>query len=194
MTAVEADSRRAAPESSAASSHAAHHGLAWTWKRFDALSADDVYDLLALRSEVFVIEQRCVFVDADGHDRSAWHLLGRVVDPCAADGGARPLAAYLRCIDPGVRYPEPSIGRVVTASTRRGTGLGRALMDEGLARSHDAWPGADIVINAQQRLEPFYRSLGFRSEGAPYLEDGIDHVRMRRAGTTDNDIANRRRR
>ncbi len=151
--------------------------LAWTWKRFDELSVNDVYALLALRSEVFVVEQRCVFLDADGADRSAWHLLGRTD---AADG-APSLAAYLRCLDPGLKYPEPSIGRVVTAPALRGRGLGRALMDEGLERSHDAWPAAAIVINAQMRLEAFYRSLGFRTEGEPYVEDDIDHVQMRLA-------------
>ena len=149
--------------------------LSWTWKRFEDLSTVDVYDLLALRSEVFVVEQRCVFLDPDGSDRPAWHLLGRTMDDAAV------LAAYLRCIDPGVKYREPSIGRVVTAPASRGLGLGRALMDVGLLRSHDAWPGADIVINAQARLEPFYRSLGFCTEGEPYVEDDIDHVQMRRA-------------
>ncbi len=148
--------------------------LVWTWRRFERLSADDVYDLLALRSRVFVVEQSCVFLDADGHDRSAWHLLGRV-----ADAAASPLAACLRCLDPGVRYPEPSIGRVATSLELRGRGLGRALMDEGIARSQDAWPGSAFVINAQSRLEAFYRSLGFVTEGMPYVEDDIEHVRMR---------------
>lgn len=154
--------------------------VAWTWKRFGALGGDDVYDLLALRSEIFVVEQNCVFLDADGSDRDAWHLLGRRAD---AQGGT-PLAAYLRCVDPGVRYPEPSIGRVVVSGSTRSTGLGRALMKEGLRRSTAAWPGADIVINAQGRLAPFYRSLGFSPEGAPYDEDGIEHIAMRRPATT----------
>ena len=148
----------------------------WTWTRFGGLSGDDVYDLLALRSEVFVVEQRCVFLDADGADRSAWHLLGR-----SADSGSRPLVAYLRCLDPHVKYPEPSIGRVIVAPPARGIDLGRALMSEGIARSRLAWPGEDIVINAQLRLERFYRSLGFATEGSPYVEDDIDHVSMRLA-------------
>ena len=147
--------------------------VAWHWRRFETLSNDDVHDLLALRSTVFVVEQRCVFLDADGGDRSAWHLLGRATD------APRALSAYLRCLDPGVRYDAPSIGRVVTAPAVRGTGLGRSLMEEGIGRSQAAWPGADIVINAQRRLETFYRSLGFVTEGEPYLEDDIEHVRMR---------------
>ena len=149
--------------------------LVWTWTRFDGLSGGDVYDLLALRSEVFVVEQRCVFLDPDRDDRGAWHLLGRMRD---ADDPS--LAAYLRCLDPGVRYPEASIGRVVTAPGLRGQGLGRALMDEGLERTRRVWPEQAIVLNAQRRLEAFYRSLGFVSEGAPYLEDDIEHVQMRR--------------
>lgn len=150
-------------------------GTTWTWRRFDALSGDDVYDLLALRSEIFVVEQQCVFLDADGHDRRSWHLLGRATRGPAAGS----LVAYLRCIDAGVKGVEPSIGRVVVAAVARRTGFGRALMAEGIARSRRVWAGHDIVINAQARLEAFYRSLGFATEGAPYVEDGIDHVAMR---------------
>jgi ElaA protein len=144
----------------------------WTWRRFDDLSVHDVYALLALRAEVFVVEQACPFLDTDFCDQSAWHLLGRV------DGE---LAAYLRALDPGVRYDEPSIGRVVTASRWRGRGLGRTLMIEGIDRAGALWPGVDVVIGAQHRLEAFYRSLGFAREGAIYDEDGIDHIRMRLA-------------
>ena len=147
----------------------------WSWKRFEALAADEVYDVLALRSAVFVVEQNCPFLDADGDDRAAWHLLGRIDDRA----GRPVLAAYLRCLDPHVKYAEPSIGRVVTAPSHRTRGLGRVLMDEGIARTQHAWPGADIVINAQQRLERFYGSLGFHTEGEYYVEDGIDHVQMR---------------
>ncbi len=149
--------------------------LVWTWRRFESLSVDDVYDLLVLRSEIFVVEQGCVFLDADGADRSSWHLLGRD----ARDRSA--LAVYLRCIDPGVRYEEPSIGRVVVAERWRSQGFGRVLMNEGIARAGAVWPDSDIVIGAQYRLESFYRSLGFVTEGPTYLEDGIDHVKMRRA-------------
>lgn len=158
----------------------------WTWGRFADLSADDVYDLLALRSAIFVVEQTCVFLDADGADRAAWHLLGRADDGGAGGTGGR-LVAYLRCIDPGMKYAEPSIGRVVVAHGARLEGLGRALMEEGLLRTAAAWPGADVVINAQLRLAPFYRSLGFVVEGSPYDEDGIEHVAMRRAASSVRD-------
>jgi ElaA protein len=148
--------------------------VAWTWRRFDALSGRDVYDLLALRSQVFVVEQSCPFLDTDYCDQRAWHLLGREVD-----AGTGALVAYLRALDPGVKYDEPSIGRVVVSEDRRSQGLGRVLMEEGMARARRLWPGDDIVIGAQHRLEAFYRSLGFVGEGEIYIEDGIDHVRMR---------------
>jgi ElaA protein len=145
--------------------------ISWTWAHFDALTARDVYDLLALRNAVFVVEQDCVFLDPDGCDQDAWHLLARTEDGT--------LVAYLRGLAPGVKYAEPSIGRVVVAGSMRGTGLGRVLMNDGIPRVHALWPGRDVVIGAQQRLETFYRSLGFVTEGDVYDEDGIDHVRMR---------------
>ena len=158
--------------------------VTWTWARFDALSGDDVYDLLALRSEVFVVEQQCAFLDADGCDRDAWHLLGRIAasaDPSRARSAS--LAAYLRCLDPGVKYVGPALGRVIVASAYRGTGLGGVLMREGIARTHARWAAADIMIGAQLRLHAFYAALGFRTEGPPYVEDGIDHVEMRLTST-----------
>ncbi len=148
--------------------------LAWTWERLDTLAARDVYDLLALRSEVFVMEQRCIFLDADGADMQAWHLLGR-----NAQGR---LDAYLRLVDPGVKYAEPSIGRVVTNPNARGTGLGRLLMQEGIARTQDAWPGQATRIGAQARLQSFYEDLGFARQGDQYIEDGIPHIEMVRKG------------
>ena len=88
------------------------------------------------------------------------------------------LAGYLRVLDPGRKYPEPSIGRVLTVPPHRGIGLGRALMAEGIARTRRIWPGRPIRVAAQQRLEAFYASLGFRTVSAPYDEDGILHVDM----------------
>lgn len=158
--------------------------VTWTWSRFDGLTCDDVYDLLALRSEVFVVEQQCVFLDPDGCDRNAWHLLGRVgasTEP--ADARPTALAAYLRCLDPGVRCEGPVIGRVIVAAPYRGVGLGGELMREGIARARARWVGADIMIRAQLRLQAFYAELGFCAEGSPYLEDGIDHIEMRLRST-----------
>lgn len=146
--------------------------LAWTWSRFGALSADDLYNALALRQRVFVVEQRCAYLDADGLDRGAWHLLGR--DPRGA------LLAVLRAVDPGLKFAEPSIGRVATAPEARGQGLGRLLMHEGLQRCQAAWPGQGIRISAQSPLARFYGTLGFEAVSDPYLEDDIPHLEMLR--------------
>ena len=160
--------------------------IVWTWERFDALAPRDVYDFLALRSEVFVVEQECPFMDADGLDSRAWHLLGRA----GASELAPSLLAYLRLLDPGVKYFEPSIGRVIARASQRRIGLGRVLMQEGLARAAAVWPGSAIRIAAQQRLEAFYVSLGFTSVGAPYIEDGIDHIEMLRAANGNSPFSN----
>ena len=153
--------------------------VTWNWARWAALGADDVYDFLALRSEVFHVEQHVAgqpsgFLDVDGCDRSAWHLLGRATD---ASSGSM-LVTYLRLVDPGIKFREPSIGRVITRATRRGAGLGRALMREGLARAAVVWPHRPIRIGAQHRLVAFYASLGFAAVGEPYQEDGIAHIEM----------------
>jgi ElaA protein len=144
--------------------------LNWTCLHFAALSVDDLYDALALRAEVFVVEQACIFQDADGADRRSAHLLGR-----DASGALR---AYLRIVDPGVKYAEPSLGRVITSPAARGAGLGHRLVDEGIARCESAWPGHAIRIGAQARLEAFYASHGFAREGDDYIEDGIPHCEM----------------
>lgn len=147
----------------------------WIWARLDNLGPLDVHDLLALRSAVFVVEQGCMFLDADGADRRSWHLLGR-------DGDDR-LVACLRVVDAGVKYADPSIGRVVTAPQQRGIGLGRRLMAQGLRRCAQVWPGRALRISAQARLESFYRGFGFVTQGAPYQEDGIPHLEMWRSPT-----------
>ena len=149
--------------------------LTWHWLRFEQLSLDDLYDLLALRARVFVVEQHCPYVDPDGLDRPAWHLLGR-----DAQGA---LQAVLRVVDPGQKYVEPSIGRVVNSPEVRGTGAGRALMQQGVSRCGEAWPGQGIRISAQAHLQRFYASLGFEPVGETYLEDDIPHLEMFRRPT-----------
>lgn len=143
----------------------------WTWSRFGGLGVDNLYDALALRCRVFVLEQG-PYLDPDGLDRQAWHLLGR-----DAQGA---LQAYLRVVDPGVKYAEPSIGRVITSPEARGTGLGRRLVAEGVARCAAAWPGQGIRISAQSHLERFYGGFGFERTGDDYLEDDIPHCEMLR--------------
>ena len=119
---------------------------------------------------MFVVEQNCVFLDADGADRVSGHLLGR--------DAAGVLHAYLRIVDPGVKFVEPSIGRVITSEASRGTGLGHLLVAEGITRCNAAWPAQAIRIGAQARLQSFYARHGFVREGADYIEDGIPHCEM----------------
>ncbi len=143
----------------------------WSWARFEELGVDALYDALALRCRVFILEQG-PYLDPDGLDRQAFHLLGR------DDAGA--LQAYLRVVDPAAKYAEPSIGRVITAPEVRGQGVGWTLMREGIRRCVHAWPGQGIRISAQAHLQLFYGALGFETVGAPYGEDGILHVQMLR--------------
>lgn len=156
--------------------------LRWTLAPWATLDRDALYAALRLRSAVFVVEQQCVFLDLDGEDDRAHHLLGWTTD---ADG--RPLlGAYARLFRPGVKYAEASIGRVVSDPAVRRTGAGRALMRaalEHLVDGPDALaPGAPVRIGAQRYLERFYGSFGFVTDGPPYDEDGIAHVEMVRAG------------
>ena len=150
-----------------------NEGINWQWSRFNELSLDDLYAVVRLREGVFIIEQNCPYPDADGRDPRAWHLLGwRDYD------GERRLVAYARVFEPGVRYSEASVGRIVTAPEVRGTGLGKTLMAEALRRIESLVPGQAVKIAAQRRLEDFYLGFGFRTISAPYKEDGIIHVDM----------------
>ena len=145
--------------------------LHWTWARFDDLGVHALYDALALRCRVFILEQG-PYQDPDDADKRAWHLLGR-----SADGA---LLAVLRVVDPGVSYAEPSIGRVVVAPELRGSGAGRALLREGLLRCQTAWPGQAVRISAQAHLQRYYGEQGFVPVTDEYLEDGIAHIGMLR--------------
>ena len=146
--------------------------LNWQWLRFADLGVDALYDALALRCRVFILEQG-PYLDPDGVDRLSWHLLGR--------DAAGTLQAYLRVVDPGVKYAEPSLGRVITSPEARGSGAGHALVAEGVARCVAAWPGRGIRISAQAHLERFYGRHGFVRVGPDYLEDNIPHCEMWRA-------------
>jgi ElaA protein len=145
--------------------------ITWQWTRFEGLSLQALYELLALRQKVFVLEQG-PYLDADGLDQQSWHLLGR------DEGGE--LLLYLRVVDPGLKYDEPSIGRVVIDKSLRGTGLGRVMMAEALKRCEQAWPGRANRISAQAHLARFYGEFGFVPVGEPYLEDTIPHQEMLR--------------
>lgn len=143
--------------------------MRWSWTRFEALGVHGLYDVLALRCRVFILEQGA-FLDPDGADAHCWHLRG--FDQRGV------LIAYLRVVDPGVKYAEVSIGRVVTAPQVRGRGAGRELMREGLAGCARQWPGKTVRISAQARLLRFYTDLGFEAASPQYLEDGIPHLQM----------------
>jgi ElaA protein len=147
--------------------------MQWRFAEFADLTPFEVHDLLQLRSAVFVVEQNCVFLDVDGVDPQCWHLLGRAK-------GSGPLLAYCRLVPPGVKYPEPSIGRVITSASGRRTGAGRELMGEAVKRAHELWPGQALRIGAQMYLEKFYGDFGFSRCSEPYDEDGIMHIEMLR--------------
>ena len=165
----------ARPASNSAIASRGPDDFSWQWSRFSELTAADLYSVVRLREAVFIVEQNCPYPDSDGRDPNAWHLLG-----WSQRSTGRVLVAYARIFEPGVRYDEASIGRVVTAPEVRGTGKGRALMAEALRRIDSLMPGQPIRIAAQRRLEDFYLGLGFKTVSDPYEEDGIIHVDMLR--------------
>jgi ElaA protein len=154
----------------------------WRLARFDQLALGDLYAILQLRQRVFVLEQNCPFLDADGADDRAWHLMGWTEDVA----GGPQLGAYARLFAPGAMYAEASIGRVVTHPEVRRGGMGRALMRRAIDEVAVLAPGSAVRIGAQRYLERFYAGFGFVAEGDGYLEDGIPHVEMvLRAGVAD---------
>ncbi len=148
-------------------------GIVWTCRRFDELSTEDLYRILQLRAEIFIVEQDCVYQDVDGFDQEALHVMGQVPD---IEGPQ--LVCYSRLIPPGIKYEGISIGRVVTKESSRGGGNGRALMIKSIGFCREHWPDKAITISAQQYLEKFYIELGFGTESEPYSEDNIPHIRM----------------
>ena len=143
--------------------------LDWKLAAFDALTVPELYAMLQLRSEVFVVEQNCIFQDMDGADDQAVHLLG------SANGQ---LVAYARLFPAGIKFAEASIGRVITRASARGSGLGHVLIQKAIAAVHSQWGMQPIRIGAQARLKAYYSQHGFFDVGAPYIEDGIDHIEM----------------
>ena len=143
----------------------------WRFVPFSALTSLELYEMLQLRSEVFVVEQSCPFQDMDGADQKAMHLMG------TKDGK---LVAYARCFAAGEKFAEASIGRVVTHMSARGDGIGHVLIKEAIASLARHWGPQPIRIGAQARLEKFYKQHGFVQNGEPYIEDGIPHIEMLR--------------
>ena len=150
--------------------------IKWVVKHFDALYVSELYDIISLRDLVFVVEQKCIYQDADGRDKFAFHLMGFGTDGI--------LLAYCRLFAPGLVYLEASIGRVVTHPLVRGTGLGKELMREAILQVKELYNTECIRISGQLYLKKFYESLGFQAFGEVYLEDDIEHISMRRITNT----------
>ncbi|RAI91377.1 GNAT family N-acetyltransferase [Algoriphagus yeomjeoni] len=138
-------------------------------KPFEELSNHELYAIIRLRNEVFVVEQNCVFQDADNKDQLADHVM------IVADDF---LVAYSRVLPAGASFDEPSIGRVVSDMKARGTGAGRRLMKDALSFISEKYGSCTVRIGAQTYLNEFYKSLGFENAGETYLEDGIEHIEM----------------
>jgi ElaA protein len=143
--------------------------IIWVCKPFATLTAAELYEALKLRSEVFVVEQNCVYLDLDDKDQDSFHLFGWQDDN---------LLAYARILPPGLAYEEASIGRVVSSPSSRKTGAGRALMNKAIEETISLFGTQSIRIGAQLYLLDFYGSLGFKQVSEPYLEDGILHIKM----------------
>ena len=145
--------------------------ITWYHKHFKYLSTTELYQILQLRNEVFIVEQNCPFQDLDDKDFECYHLLG-------FDGDAQQVLAYTRIVPPGVSYPEASIGRVVTAPQARGEGIGKELMQKSIVLLFELYGEVSIKIGAQLYLKKFYESFGFQQVGEMYLEDDIEHILM----------------
>ena len=139
-------------------------------KKFKDLSVDEIYEILKLRSEVFVVEQGCIYQDIDGKDKKAMHLTGKIDNE---------IIAYTRIFDSGDYYELPSIARVVVKKKIRGKERGKEIMKESIKYIKENLQEKTIVLSAQKYLEKFYKDLGFIVEGEEYLEDGIPHQKMK---------------
>jgi len=143
--------------------------LTWRCATFNELSVHELYAIMRLRSEIFVVEQNCVFLDADDKDQFCHHL---------AAWHNNNLVAYARLVPPGIAYPEMSIGRVITAKQYRGSGAGKQLLQNAIINCTLIFGKKTIKIGAQLYLKKFYESFGFQQIGEHYTEDGIEHLHM----------------
>src|SRR5258706_2823267 len=141
--------------------------MQWIGKQFAELSVEELYTVLRLRSDIFVVEQNCVFLDMDNKDQASYHLMGWENDH---------LVAYARIVPAGICYVESSIGRIVTSRSARREGYGRTLVQQGIETLYTLHGNRDIRIGAQYYLNQFYESFGFRQIGDVYLADGIEPI------------------
>ena len=141
----------------------------WRCKHFNDLTPHELYAVLRLRIEVFIVEQTCIFQDADNKDQKAWHLM------CWHEGS---LLACTRLLPAFASFDEMSVGRVATAGSARGLGLGRQIMERSIAACYELFGRSTIRIGGQLYLKRFYESLGFVQASPVYLEDGIEHIEM----------------
>jgi ElaA protein len=138
-------------------------------KKFNALSVDELYDLLQLRQQIFVLEQNCIYLDADGVDKKCLHLLGLVNGK---------IVGYARIIPAGYTYKTPSIGRVVIDEKHRGKKYAYLLMEKAIELIKEEFKTKKITISAQLYLKEFYESLGFKTVGDVYLDCDLPHLKM----------------
>lgn len=150
--------------------------VTWHCLHHRELDTATLYELLALRTQVFVVEQNCPYLETDGQD-----LIGDTCHLLARDESG--LLGYLRLLDPQRMNGEVVIGRVLTAERARGSGLGHRLMERGLVECGQRWPGVPVYLSAQAHLQGYYGRYGFVAVTEVYLEDGIPHIGMRRAAT-----------
>lgn len=136
---------------------------------FNQLTPTQLYDILALRQDVFILEQNCLYNDLDGHDKTTMHLLYYEDDT---------LIAYLRIFHPNTENKYSSLGRIVVSKEHRGKGIGRKLILEGIDHISKNFPNSLLKIEAQFDLLNYYQSLGFVTDGMPYIEFNIKHIRM----------------
>jgi ElaA protein len=144
--------------------------IIWRWLKFADLTASELYDIISLREAIFVVEQICPYLDADGLDKSAYHLIG--------SNQADQVVAYLRLLPPGIKFSDPGLGRIVVALEERRRGIGEGLIGEGLRKARELYPGRSVHISAQQRLQQYYEKFGFNRITEIYDEDGIPHIEM----------------
>lgn len=143
----------------------------WILKQFNDLTPKELYDILQLRNEVFIVEQNCPYQDLDNKDLKATHLMSMKENN---------LLAYSRLLAPGISYRESSIGRIVTSPSVRKTGMGKRLMEESIRQIENLFHSGTIRIGAQLYLKKFYESFGFIQQSDAYLEDNIPHIIMLR--------------